>query len=440
MKKFFSLFLAWCARVYLLRTKPYIIGITWSVGKTTLRMIIAQMLRSQLPTCRVTTSEKNFNSEIGLCLAILDIQTYVPTLLSTMKTVFIAFFHAFLFPHRTDVLVLEYGIDHPGDMDILVKIARPHIAILTGIDIVHASYFTSPEDIFREKVKLLYSARDLVLWAYPLATYFTDQTFTSDVLSFALHEDENETDIWFNSYTQWRVDEAFGSDFIVCQWEDRVTKIHTNLLGHEHAWYISLAHEIMQIVALRQHIQIPHETTLDVQFMLQPGRMSWFPGKRGSLLLDSTYNASPKSMQMMISLITQVRQELFPDRLLVFCLWDMRELWELTDQAHRSLASSLVHADALFLCGEAMKQNTIPQLVALWYASHRLCWFETSFALGQAVDTYLSEQKELALVLFKWSQNTIFLEEAVTCILRYPEESKYVCRQDSRRKYKKWIR
>jgi UDP-N-acetylmuramyl pentapeptide synthase len=148
--------------------------------------------------------------------------------------------------------------------------------------------------------------------------------------------------------------------------------------------------------------------------------------------MDSSYNASPGSMRMMIDLITDLRQQLFSDRQIVLCLWEMRELGEeLSKQEHTHLASLVIHADQLFLIGEDMQRYFIPALLDLGYPSHRIHFFSHSVELGELLDKYLSEQDELALVLFKGSQNTIFLEEAVKHVLRYPEESKKLCRQDA---------
>lgn len=103
----------WCARLYIKRTSPYIIGVTGSVGKTTCRVIITQLLQQQLSALRIDTSEKNFNSEIGLCLAILGIQSYTPTIYATIWTLLYAFWLGLFGFARADVFVLEYGIDHP---------------------------------------------------------------------------------------------------------------------------------------------------------------------------------------------------------------------------------------------------------------------------------------------------------------------------------------
>lgn len=79
MKQLVVKLLARCARQYLRRHTPYLIGITGSVGKTTCRTIMTEVMKQLLPDLRIDTSTKNFNSDIGLCLAIVGIQSYSPT-------------------------------------------------------------------------------------------------------------------------------------------------------------------------------------------------------------------------------------------------------------------------------------------------------------------------------------------------------------------------
>lgn len=330
-------------------------------------------------------------------------------------------------------MVLEYWIDHPNDMQQLLAIAVPHLAILTGIDAVHAAYFPDKEAIFDEKVQLLDAATEVAFWSVDLSTYMQWHTFHRDVLSFSLHEWQ-EADISFDRYGYRRIDEVIGSQWLLRQWDEQVDALKTNLLGEEHMGYISLAYEIACIVGQRFSLLLAEQDMKQLQFDLQAWRSTILRGKWGSLLLDSSYNASPQSMTMLIRIITQLRKELFPERQLVFCLWEMRELWQYSQEAHSDLARQILHADHIFLIGADPLLYTLPALLALWYSSHRIQHFTHATALGQALDTYLSEQQELALVLFKWSQNTIFLEEAVKQVLRYPEDVSLLCRQEARRK------
>ena len=54
-----------------------------------------------------------------------------------------------------EVLVLELGVDRPGDMDYLLSIVEPDIGVLTNISQSHIEYFGSVDEILKEKSKLL---------------------------------------------------------------------------------------------------------------------------------------------------------------------------------------------------------------------------------------------------------------------------------------------
>lgn len=328
-------------------------------------------------------------------------------------------------------MVLEYGIDHPGDMDHLLAIAQPHISVLTALDLVHAVYFAHEDDILREKVKLLQGAREIACFNSDLQQVPDFLRHRSiDILSFAVQSGAR-ADIGFDEYHLVRHDEQVGATFVLRQENEQMTQITTNLLGESHAGYISLGVEVSMIVAQQHSIQLDMHKHADreLSLTLQPGRATILPGKRGSVLLDSSYNAAPTSMQSVLEVMTQIRQELFPERELIFCLGEMRELGQYSEQAHQELVQQIMHADRLFLVGEEMKRITLPALLKAGYRQSHVRYFSQSRALGRALEEYLSQSKDLALVLFKGSQNTIFLEEAVKAVLRDPADVTRLCRQ-----------
>ncbi|MFK7779551.1 MAG: Mur ligase family protein, partial [Candidatus Gracilibacteria bacterium] len=128
-----QIFLGICAKFYVYRTKPKVIGVTGSVGKTSCRMIISGVLEKYLPEMRVYTSEKNFNSELGLVFSIFQIADYTPGVGNLLKLSFKIFFASFTRGKKYDILVLEYGVDHPGDMDFLLGICKPDYSIFTKL-------------------------------------------------------------------------------------------------------------------------------------------------------------------------------------------------------------------------------------------------------------------------------------------------------------------
>lgn len=116
------------ARWELSRITPRVVGITGSIGKTTAKDALAAILRSA--GMRVTATEGNFNNEIGLPLTVLSAD------------------------HRTEVLVLEMGATHRGDIEHLCDIALPEVGVLTAISPVHLESFGSLEALAEAKGEL----------------------------------------------------------------------------------------------------------------------------------------------------------------------------------------------------------------------------------------------------------------------------------------------
>ena len=107
---------------------PTVVGITGTVGKTTTKDALATILRHA--GMRVSATEGNLNNELGLPLTVLSSDP------------------------RTEVLVLEMGATHAGDIEHLCSIAPPEIGILTAISPVHLDSFGSLEGLADAKGEL----------------------------------------------------------------------------------------------------------------------------------------------------------------------------------------------------------------------------------------------------------------------------------------------
>jgi UDP-N-acetylmuramoyl-tripeptide--D-alanyl-D-alanine ligase len=120
------------ARWTLLRQDtPAVVGITGTVGKTTTKDALATILRHAGK--RVSATAGNLNNEIGLPLTILASDP------------------------RTEVLVLEMGATHAGDIHYLCAIAPPDIGVLTAISPVHLDSFGTLESLAAAKGELALS-------------------------------------------------------------------------------------------------------------------------------------------------------------------------------------------------------------------------------------------------------------------------------------------
>src|SRR5215210_6942628 len=107
---------------------PTVIGITGTVGKTTTKDALATILRHAGK--RVSATAGNLNNELGLPLTVLCADP------------------------RTEVLVLEMGATHAGDIRHLCGIAPPEIGVLTAISPVHLASFGTLEDLAAAKGEL----------------------------------------------------------------------------------------------------------------------------------------------------------------------------------------------------------------------------------------------------------------------------------------------
>ncbi|MEK7083519.1 MAG: Mur ligase family protein, partial [Patescibacteria group bacterium] len=147
--------LARLARAMICKYRPLVIAVTGSVGKTSARMAIFHLLKD---TRRTRTAEKNYNNEIGVPLTILGIDHQGRSVSVWIWSLVRVWMRSVVFTRAyPEILVLEYGVDRPGDMDYLVSIARPDIAVVTAIGDVpaHVEFFKDAEALAAEKAKLV---------------------------------------------------------------------------------------------------------------------------------------------------------------------------------------------------------------------------------------------------------------------------------------------
>lgn len=453
------------ARQYLKKTKPYIVWVHGSVGKTSCRMIVTQTLQKLLPTTSIYTSPKNFNGELGMSLSIFQIEKYAPSIISLVHIFFKSGWMSF-FAKKTNaprILLLEYGIDHPGEMEFLINIAKPDCAIHTQIDAVHSEQFGNPKNIAKEEFLLLEHARDIVFVNVDdeyLEKYIS--TISCDIVTYsASGKGKNTTLEIQDEYVSpdeyilrkgnpSNPNELFNEQKIPLSQRGIVTinnqksfPLAITLLGKYHLAYAGIGVCLADILAYKlglPAIQFGEEPTekssnkreILLDLTLQPWRRSVFNGIHESVIIDSTYNASPRSVKHVLEEVTERRDKTYPRRKLLFILGDMRELGSQEEYEHTSLAKFLQSCDArVFLVGKAMKKYIISFFEK--YGDGRLLgidWFLNYEAVGKHIQNFLLQHnEEKYIIVFKWSQNTIFLEEAIKYVLVNPQDTNLLTRQ-----------
>ena len=103
-----------------------VIAVTGSVGKTSTKDIITSILRTKY---KVLSTIGNYNNDIGMPLTILGLKD-------------------------EEVMVLEMGMNHLGELSYLSKIAKPTLAVITNVGTAHIGNLGSRENILKAKLEI----------------------------------------------------------------------------------------------------------------------------------------------------------------------------------------------------------------------------------------------------------------------------------------------
>ena len=141
LRGFAVLILRALARLSLWRKNPRIIAIAGSHGKTVIKRIVTELLTRQY---QVQPNPRSYNTDIGLPLAILNIELASVRLRDLARGFVRAVWTALFNTEAPDILVLEFGVRHRGDMQQLVRTVIPDITILTTLT---PSYSTDVEEL-----------------------------------------------------------------------------------------------------------------------------------------------------------------------------------------------------------------------------------------------------------------------------------------------------
>lgn len=455
------------ARRYLAKRKPLIIGINGSVGKTSCRMIIDDILQANLwDQLSIYTSPKNFNGELGMSLSIFKIESRTPSvsgMISTLQTIR----KQLKSPQKPyDILILEYGIDRPLEMEFLCSIAKPHISVLTKLDAVHSLQFGTAEDIANEELKLqkntllkcyintsdqhgMTLAPSLKTEITSYHTWVSREATVTPLLSRRGDGGEaysfNYT-IYNNNHNESSLTAPICSQSILHFGKVEIP-FQTDSIGQIHHSYVALAYDITETVRNQYNLK-PIDLKHAVSLHLQAGRMSIFEGIHDSIIVDSTYNSSPLSVRKVIEESLVLQKQLFPDRPCLYILGEMRELWDSETQHHLELAdylsTKLQPHDQVILLWKAMTHTfekiNNSQLAISSRISHFLDRHDVATKANEIVSSPATGRPERStlgvgqggrFIIAKGSQNTIFLEEVVKSLLAHPEDANKLTRQGS---------
>lgn len=382
---------------------------------------------------------------MGFSLSILGIESFTPSLGGYLCGMGQAIWSVVFAPHY-DIMVLEYGIDYPGEMDKLLSIAVPDIGIITRIDAVHSQQMGDPTHIAEQKRKMIDASKDIVfLNMDDVYIKQMDDRTDADILWYSII-DGALGDIGYTHATLQTSEVSLLMTEVELFTGDRNWIGSVNILSKALVSYVAIGMSIVSVIAYRR--QEKTQELNHLSYHLQPGRLSLFQWIEQTLIIDSSYNASPASIEAMLGVAYRIKHDVYMDnRPLIGIIGEMRELGDLSEHAHRTIAGILGQGlDQIILVGQEVLY-TMDELQKIGYPIEQIKHFTSSREAGKRVKQYIIDKKNnrktwnkdrsKALIFVKGSQNTIYLEEAVKELLADDADISKLGRQDDRRMEKK---
>ncbi|UQS82318.1 UDP-N-acetylmuramoyl-tripeptide--D-alanyl-D-alanine ligase [Bombilactobacillus folatiphilus] len=358
------------SQAYLHEVAPKVVAITGSNGKTTTKDMIAAVLSQKYQVAKTPT---NFNNEIGVPLTILQMAP------------------------DTQILVVELGMDRPGQLTKLSALVQPDIAVITMIGEAHIEFFGTRAKIADAKMEIVSSLKPSGLFIYNGSEPLLVQRAAAVTQKQATFGRASTLDIYpstiqtYQTYTTFRIN-------LVPEFEFRLP-----LMGDYNV------DNALAAILVGKQFQVDFQKIQEALAHFQPtkNRTQWLQAQNGAQILSDVYNANPTAM---IDVIQNFQKILTTGRR-ILVLGDMLELGEQAPQLHAEVAQAIdLQAIAqVYLYGSEMRalRDALPsQLSVQWYSR------DQKVKLIQDLQEILQPQD---LILLKAS-NGLHLDEVVQAL------------------------
>lgn len=332
-----------------------VVGVTGSVGKTGTKEMLIQLLSSKHET---VGTEKNFNNEIGVPLALSKITP------------------------KTKVAVIEMAMRARGEISLLSRIARPDMAIITNTYGSHVGRLGSFEEVYKAKSEIadglrsggtvLLNRRDEYVHHTVLELRGKQRGSNGIKLKFfdagGVYEgsgispfmqpgaegtsrgEELPADVWVE---EMRLLGLAGSEFMLCTADERM-KIQLRMLGRGAAENMTAA----AAVALQLGMSLSEIAEAAPALLPAPQRMNLYELDEDLYLIDDCYNSSPASsrdsLELMLSIDPKFRK--------VLVLGDMLELGKYETMFHRQLALTALNLPFQTIYAVGPRMNAVNEV------------------------------------------------------------------------------
>ena len=293
-----------------------IIAITGSVGKTSTKDIVANVVSKKYKTLK---TEGNNNNNIGLPFTILKMKD-------------------------EEAAVLEMGMNHFGEISLLASIANPNICIITNIGTSHIGNLGSRENILKAKLEILEGSKKRAVIINNdndlLHKWYEENKEKYNIKTYSIKE---KSDVMAKN-----IDLKEQSSNFTCKINGKEEKI-TVPVGGEHFILNSLC-----AITVGEVLGIENKKIIEgiEKFELTKKRMDIYDLKEGIKIINDAYNASLESMKASLKVLSK-----FNENRKIAVLGDMFELGDYAEEIHKKVGEEVAknNVDILITSGKNSK-------------------------------------------------------------------------------------
>ncbi|MBB3261390.1 UDP-N-acetylmuramoyl-tripeptide--D-alanyl-D-alanine ligase [Paraburkholderia bannensis] len=300
-----------------------LVAVTGSNGKTTVKEMIASIFAAAVGEHARLATAGNLNNDIGVPLTLLRLSA----------------------AHQ--LAVVELGMNHPGETELLAKFAEPTVAVVNNAQREHQEFMATVEAVALEHASVIHALKPEGTAVFPAddayAGIWRVAATGSQILDFALHTDERAVDAAVTG-------KLIGSRLAVATPEGHL-EIELKVLGahNAHNALAATAAALASGVSL-EAIRRGLEAFEPVKGRLQVKRAA-LAELAGATVIDDTYNANPDSVRAAIDVLAS------HDSPRVLVLGDMGEVGDDGPAFHREVGAYAKERgiDALYTLGAAAR-------------------------------------------------------------------------------------
>lgn len=300
------------SRAVLSQYRAKTVAVTGSLGKTTTKDFIAQLLKGKF---RLSVSPGNSNSQIGLPLSVLNHTS-----------------------PEDEVLILEMGMTHPGQIAKLVEIVPPTVAVVTKVALVHACNFPSLTGIAQAKAEIFCHRKTE-------KGFFHYESNVENVLSNSGGCAKSSFSICDEAADVYLVERAGGLEIVDRSGKrPQSTRLPLLPVPGDHN-----KHNFLAAASVARYLGMEWEEIAQaIPTLCLPERRLQQVEKYGALFINDSYNASEPSMKAALDCLPVPKAG--SKRIAV--LGEMLELGQFSAQCHESVADyALARVDLMFCFG-----------------------------------------------------------------------------------------